>query len=143
MDQFCTYTSFMIISRLRGRVSSVGIATPYGLDGPGIESRWGGEIFPTRPDRPWCPPSLLYNGYRVSFPGGKRPGRGVGYRPPCSAEVKERVELYLFSRSGPSWPVLGRTSLCTVLWHVARLGDNNYSKSSVRKTLREETCLGL
>ena len=25
----------------RGRDSSVGIATRYGLDGPGIESRWG------------------------------------------------------------------------------------------------------
>jgi hypothetical protein len=29
----------------------------------------GGEIFRTRPDRPWDAPSLLYNGYRVSFPG--------------------------------------------------------------------------
>ena len=47
----------------------VGIATAYGLDGPGIESRWG-EIFRTSPDRPWGPPSLLYNEYRV-FPGGK------------------------------------------------------------------------
>ena len=28
----------------------------------------GGEILPTRPDRPWGPPSLLYNGV---FPGGK------------------------------------------------------------------------
>jgi hypothetical protein len=26
---------------LVGRVSSVGIATRYGLDGPGIDSRWG------------------------------------------------------------------------------------------------------
>ena len=35
------------------RDSSVGIATRYGLDGPGIESRWGGdEIFRTCPDRP-------------------------------------------------------------------------------------------
>ena len=58
-----------------GRDSSVGIAPRYGLDGPGIESRWGrgGEIFRTRPDRPWGPPSLLYNGYRV-FPGGKAAG---------------------------------------------------------------------
>jgi hypothetical protein len=53
-----------------GPGSSVGIATSYGLDGPGIESRWGGEIFRTCPDRPWGPPSLLYNGYRV-FPEGK------------------------------------------------------------------------
>jgi len=35
----------------------------------------GGEIFRTYPDRPWGPPSLLYNGYRI-FPMGKeRPGR--------------------------------------------------------------------
>jgi hypothetical protein len=25
----------------------------------------GGEIFRTRPDRPWGPPNLLYDGYRV------------------------------------------------------------------------------
>jgi hypothetical protein len=46
------------------RDSSVGIATRYGLDGPGIESRCGRD-FPPRPDRPWGSPSLLYNGYRV------------------------------------------------------------------------------
>jgi hypothetical protein len=44
-----------------------------------------------------------------SFPGVKRPGRGVDHPPPSSARVKERVELYLYSPSGPSWPVLGRT----------------------------------
>jgi len=33
----------------------------------------GGEIFRTRPFRPWGPPSLLYSGYRV-FPGGKAAG---------------------------------------------------------------------
>jgi hypothetical protein len=43
-----------------GPGSSVGIATGYRLDGPRIESD-GGEIFRTRPDRPWGPPSLLYN----------------------------------------------------------------------------------
>ena len=60
--------------------SSVGIATGYGLDGPGIESRWG-EIFRTCSDRPWGPPSLLYNGYRV-FPGSKeRPGRDAELSP--------------------------------------------------------------
>jgi hypothetical protein len=47
----------------------------------------GGEIFRTRPDRPWGPASLLYGSYQVSFPGAKKPGRGV------SAEVEERVEL--------------------------------------------------
>ena len=68
-----------------GPGSAVGIATDYGPDGPGIESRWG-EIF-RRPDRPWGPPIPLYNGYRV-FPGGKeRSERDADPPPPSSAEV--------------------------------------------------------
>jgi len=42
-----------------------------------------------------------------SFPAVKRPGRGVDHPPTSSAEVKERVELYIYSISGPSWPVIG------------------------------------
>jgi len=62
----------------------------------------GGEIFRTCPDRPWGPPSLLYNGYRV-FPGGKeRPGREADPSPPSSAVGHERVELYVYS---PLWAV--------------------------------------
>ena len=48
---------------------SVGIGTRYGLDVPGIESRWG-EIFRIRPERTLGPSSLLYSRYRV-FLGGK------------------------------------------------------------------------
>ena len=95
--------------QITGRVSSVGIATRYGLDGPKIESRWeGGEIFRTRPDRSWGPPSFLYNVYRV-FPGGKVAGARRWPPTPSNAKVKERVELYICSPSGSSWPVLGRT----------------------------------
>ena len=68
----------------------------------------GGDIFRTRPNRPWGPSSLLYDRHRVSFPRVKRPGRGANYPPPSSAEVKERVALYLYSPSGPTWPLLGR-----------------------------------
>jgi hypothetical protein len=42
----------------------------------------------------------------VSSPGVKRPGRGVEHPPSSNAVVKERVELYLYSPSGPSRPVL-------------------------------------
>jgi hypothetical protein len=42
-----------------------------------------------------------------SFPGITRPGRGVDHPPLSRAEVKERVELYLYSTFGPSCPVLG------------------------------------
>ena len=69
-----------------GPGSSVGIATDYGLDGSVIESRWGAR-FSVRPDRPWGPPSLQYNGYRV-FPGGKeRPGRDADPSPPSGSVV--------------------------------------------------------
>jgi len=42
-----------------------------------------------------------------SFLGVKRPRRGVDHPLLSRAEVKERVELYLYSPSRPSWPVLG------------------------------------
>ena len=38
-----------------GLGSSVSIVAGYGLDGPEIESRWGGEIFRARPDGPKNP----------------------------------------------------------------------------------------
>jgi hypothetical protein len=34
-------------------------------------------------------------------------GRGVDHPPPSNAEIKERVELYLYFPSGPSWPIIG------------------------------------
>jgi len=64
------------------------------------------EIFPSRPDSPWDPPSLPYNGHPV-FPGVKRPGSSLT-TPSPSAEDKIKVEPYLYFPLGPSWPVLGR-----------------------------------
>jgi len=47
--------------------------------------------------RPTQPP--IKNG-TVTFPGVKRPRCGADNPPPSSAEVKERVQLYLYSPSG-------------------------------------------
>jgi hypothetical protein len=66
----------------------------------------GGEIFRIRPDRPCGPPSLLYNRYRV-FPWGKAAGPWRWPPFPSNADVKERVELHLYSPSGSSWSVVG------------------------------------
>jgi len=43
-----------------------------------------------------------------SLTGVNQLRRGDDYPTPHSTEVKERVELYLYSLSGPSWPILGR-----------------------------------
>jgi len=76
--------------------SVVGIATDYGLDDQGIESRWRRD-FPHLSRPALRPPSLLYNGYRV-FPGGKvRSWCDADPSPPSSSDVKNRVELYLYS----------------------------------------------
>jgi len=42
-----------------------------------------------------------------SVPGVKGPGRGVDHPPPSSVEVRERIELYVYSPSGLSWLVIG------------------------------------
>jgi len=77
----------MVAPHVVGRDSSLGIATRCGLEGPGF------EIFRTRPDRPWGPPTLPYNGYRVFSPGVKRQGGGVDHPTPSSEEVKGMVPL--------------------------------------------------
>ena len=42
-----------------------------------------------------------------SFLGVKRPGRGADHPHPSKCRGQERVGLYLYSPSGPSWPVMG------------------------------------
>jgi hypothetical protein len=84
-----------------GRDSAIGIAAGYGLDGPGIKSQWGRDF--QHPSRPALG-STMGTG---SFLEVKQPGRGADHPPPSMAEVKERIKLYLYSSSGPSWPVLG------------------------------------
>ena len=44
--------------------------------------------------------------YRVYLPGVREPGRAIDHPNLSGAEVKERVELYLYSTFGPSRPLL-------------------------------------
>ena len=82
----------------RSRDSSVGIATRYWLERLGIESRWG-------------------RGPRLSRV--KAAGTWRWPPNPSSAEVKESVELYLYSPSGPSWSVLGWTLPLPLAWRAS------------------------
>ena len=63
-----------LLNLMCGPGSSVGIATDYGLDGPGIEYRWGRDFTPVQ-----AGPGVHPASYKVgtgSFPGVKC-GRGV------------------------------------------------------------------
>jgi len=103
-----------------GRDSVVGMATRYRLNGPGIEFRWGRE-FSHPSNRPWGHPASYTIGTR-SFPGVEQEGHGVDYPTTSSSEVKERVELYVYSPSGPSW---------SALWWTLNLGGfSEYGKRS-------------
>jgi len=62
---------FYVFVLCMGRDSLAGIETCCGLESSGIESRWG-EIFHTRPDRPYGHQPLC-SGYRV-FPNSKVAG---------------------------------------------------------------------
>ena len=77
-----------------GRHSSVGIAPRYGLDGSGIETWLGVEIFHTPVQTgPRAHPASYTMG-TAPLRGGKQPRRDA-YNPlSSSAEVKERVQLY-------------------------------------------------
>jgi len=70
-----------------GSGSSVGIATDYGLDGPG-SNPGGDEIF--RPSRPALGPTQPPVKWVPVSPGSKvRPGRVADHSPPSSAAVME------------------------------------------------------
>jgi hypothetical protein len=83
-----------------GPVSVVGIATGYGLDGSGIESRWRARFSAPVQISPGVHP-LLCHGYRV-FPVG-RGGRGVGLTLPhtiqCRGPRKSRAMPLLTFRA--------------------------------------------
>jgi hypothetical protein len=78
------------------------------LNGPGIESQWEARFYaPVQsvPGAHWA----CYKMGAGLFPTIKQPTRGIDHPPTSRAEVKERVELHLYSPCGSSKAVLGRT----------------------------------
>ena len=125
---------FLILPASKRPGSSVGTATGYGLDGPWIESRWD-AIF-RRPDRPWGPPSILYNEYRVFPRGRKRPGRDADPSPPSSSEVwkKSRAIALLSLRAFVAYKK-GETYLptCIEFWQQTLWKDRSAQVPSALK----------
>ena len=55
------------------------------------------------PDLLFGPPILLFNGYRLSFPGVNWQKSEADRSPPSNAEVKTEWSYYLFPLNTPSW----------------------------------------
>jgi len=71
-----------------GIAHSVGVATRYGLDGPGIEFRWGRD-FP-HPSRPAMGPTQPLIQWIPGFsPGVKRPERGIDHPPQLAPRLNK------------------------------------------------------
>ena len=70
------------------RDSSVGRATRYGLDGTGIETRWGARFSAPVQTGPEAHPAPYTMG-TGSFPGVKRPERGVDNPPHLTPKLKK------------------------------------------------------
>ena len=109
-DFVCLYALILIFSFFTfavniGRDISVDIATRYGMDGPGIESRCGARFSAPDQTGPESYPASCTMGTR-SLPGVKQPGRGADHPPPSKCRGQERVGLYLYSQYGSSWPVI-------------------------------------
>ena len=86
--------------------SVVDVATCYRPHSPGIKSWWGWD-FP-QPSRPTLHPTQRpVQWVTRSFPGVKPPRCGINNPLTSSTVVKHRVELHLYSLSGPSWPITG------------------------------------
>jgi hypothetical protein len=103
----------LCIVMVLGRDSSVGIATRYGLDSPRIESRWR-RVFlhPSRPDL--GPSPLFVKGVPFPCTGSKAVGAWFWPTTPSTIEVEKKVEMYLYTLYGPSWPVLRELHLSLV-----------------------------
>jgi hypothetical protein len=98
VDCGCHFRNNVYIITLYINALWAGIATRYGLDGPGIKSRWGRDFSAPVLTNPGAHPASYTMGTGV-----KRPGCGVNHPLQSSVEVKEREELYLCSLSGSSW----------------------------------------
>jgi hypothetical protein len=91
-----------------GQNNVVGIAIHYELDSVRIKLIVRVRLSTTIQTGPGALPTSFTMG-TGSSQVVKQLGNGINYPTPSSAEVKERVMIYLYSLSGPSWPILGIT----------------------------------
>ena len=118
---------------LSGPGSSVGIATGYGLNAPRIEFQWRRDFpLPFTPDLGHTQRTVQ----RVPAlsPGVQRLGCGVA-PPPTRAEIKERVEIYVYALFGPSWSILGWTLYLHIMFVSQTCNENVKIKIYIKNTV--------
>jgi len=81
--------------------------TCYGLGGLGNESQWGVRFSAPIQTGTGAHPAFYMMGSGFYSQGESGWGVALNTHPPPSIKVKERVQHYIYSPSGPSWPVLG------------------------------------
>jgi len=85
----------------------VSLSTRQGLDGPGVESQWRRDL--SYPSTTAPVPTHSYAQWVLGRCHEDKAAEAWRWPPTLSrAEVKERVKLYFYCPSGPSWPVIGR-----------------------------------
>jgi hypothetical protein len=96
----------------RGRDSSVGIASRYGLDGQGMESRWGRD-FP-HPSRPSLGPTQLPIQWVLGLFRAKRQWRGFDHPPHLAPRLKK-------NRAIPLLPIWALANISSVVQDISRI----------------------
>ena len=97
----------------RGRDSSVGMATRYGLDGPGIESWWGARFSAPIQTGPGAHPASYALG-TGSFTGVKRPRSGVDHPPHLAPRLKEEYSYTSTPPLGLHGLFWGELHICVI-----------------------------
>ena len=111
-----------------GRDCVVSIATRYGLNGTGIESRWEARSSAPVQTGPGAHPASYTVG-NGSLCRGEMTGAWPWPSTSSRAVVEERVHLYPYSPSGPSWPVLAWTLICNKNSSLFILVPSHYSST--------------
>jgi hypothetical protein len=114
-------------STVMGLDSSAGIATLYGLDGPGIESRWGTRFSAPVQTGSGAHPASYTMG-SGSLPGVKRPRRGADHLP-----QSKRAPILKEEYSYTSAPTLGHRGL---FWGDLYLYTSTVTSQGRRYALR-------
>jgi hypothetical protein len=98
---------------------------------------------PKRPHRLWGPPSLLFNGYRCSFPGVRRPGREADHLSPLAYRYFSIRSLCFSLKMDPiRCPETSVNNCHTMLRNIAKERRSAYTIFALGPLLlRDETDL--